>query len=64
MRNKKATRVGNYQTAWDGGWKSPCILMHIMSDDKKVRALFDNLYNLGMKIAQHNADGFFSIQYK
>ena len=61
MQNKKATRVGNYQTAWNSGWKSPCILMHLMSCDRKVRGALTTLHNLGMKIVQHNADGFFSI---
>ena len=54
--------TGLYPLAWDSGWKNPCLLEHLLSDDRKVKSVFMVLSNLQMKITQYTDHKWFDIE--
>lgn len=61
MQNKKLTRVGNYQTAWDSGWKTPCILEHLLTDEHKTKHLIQVLNALRMRLQAYTDNKWFDV---
>jgi len=61
MKNKRLTRYGNYQTTWDSEWKNPCILEHLLIDQRKTQNLIEALKALKMRVVPYTDNKWFDV---
>jgi len=61
MRNKRLTRIGNYQTAWDDGWKTPCILEHLLVSERKTKHLIQVLNAFKLRLQAYTDNKWFDV---
>lgn len=50
--------------AWNDNWKNPCILEHLLSDDRKAQKTMEVLDVLGFVIEPYNGYTWFDIVRK
>jgi len=57
----KIQNKGKTMKEWDSGWKSPCILEHLLTDDRKARLILKVFSSLKMKIEVYTDNKWFDI---